>query len=114
MSGDDEPDFEYKTMSELAVEFDAVERHDREGRQARGLVWFDKQVGAINLHSRIYAGGYEVDTDDLKTAADLVDLIYHLKGKSWFSIQHLADLLDVVKESCGDPRNWGQTRSAAR
>jgi hypothetical protein len=106
MSGNDEVHFECRTASQLAVEFDAVKRYVRRLRNARGLVWFDEKAGAIYLYSPIHPGGYEVDTDSLKTAADLVNWIYHLKDKMWFSIQHLADLLDVVKENCGDPRNW--------
>ena len=107
-------DLEARTMTQVAADGQALDRYRRNSRRARGLVAFDPEVGVIYLYSAVFSDGYEVDTDRLTTAAELVDWIYHLRGKLWFSDQHLADFLAVVRESCGDPRTWGKRRGGRR
>ena len=98
------------TVAQLSEAAKILGGQDRAARRARGLVCFDGKAGAIYLYSAVHPDGYEVDTDRLKTAAQLVNWIYHLRGKIWFSDQHLSDFLAVVQESCGDPRSWGKAK----
>ena len=108
MNTDEQPTthFEYWSVTDLAVQEPEPRQDEHEAEAVQELVHFDKTAGVIYLNVMDCPTGYEVDTSTLRTAAGLVDWIYHLRTKPWFSSQHLADFLTVVKESCGDPRNW--------
>lgn len=41
---------------------------------------------------------YEIDCERIKTSADLLDWVFHLRGKYWVAAEDLIDLLDLMDD----------------
>ena len=100
MSTDDEPKIQFENWSaiEMAVQEPELLPGDHEDNAHQELVHFDETDGVIYLNVMDCPTGYGVDTASLNTAEELVDWIYHLRTKPWFSAQHLADFLRGCEE----------------
>jgi hypothetical protein len=74
---------------------------------SRKLVWHVKGEGFYFDDGTAEHYGPLGDDQVNASHSELVDSIYHLRDKSWFTPQHLEDFLELVEAHLGDPRNWG-------
>jgi hypothetical protein len=81
------------------------ERKHREGIKKRGLVRYVKGDGFYFKDGESSEYG-PLEDDSTNTLFELVDTIYHMREKAWFTQQQLSDFLDLVQEHLGDPRSW--------
>jgi hypothetical protein len=62
-------------------------------RTAWGKWTFDPEVKVLRHHD---APTYEVDVEDMRTSAEMLDWIFQLHGKSWVTHQDLGDLVEAL------------------
>lgn len=41
---------------------------------------------------------YEIDCERIKTSQDLLDWVFHLRGKHWVAPEDIVDLLDLMND----------------
>jgi len=74
----------------------------------RNLVWWDEKLDGFLLNEGDGSTYGPVLPADERTHSELVDWIFHLRDKVWFTAQHLDDLLQLIPKHIGHPRNWGK------
>ncbi len=72
----------------------------------RGLVVWDESTRCITFEAvkGTSATASPISLDRIQTPADLINMIAHMKEKSWFTDQHLADFVTLAMTLCNYPR----------